>query len=233
MKAADEETIHILQLQWAIRFSSVDLERVERGGLTVDGGMEELKYRLYEFVRDSNLQGSDRQPHKVPVSTGTPQEFVGLITNEHLKQIKKGLQEAFLAFADNKFFSLKLEGGKRGPSIDWIAFNPLLRFIQTVKVESDDPVSKAVLALGLHVAYSGLTAERIRRCPVDATIFIRERKPQKGREQYCSLTCTRAAATQKYRLKKRQAAGEATAQSPEKPAPKARRETAPRKTKKG
>lgn len=217
MKATDEEVIHIQKIRWAIEFCSTDLERLEKGHhLTALGGLEEYKYQLYEFVRDSNLQGSDRDPHKVDNQPGPPGEFVATMTAEHMKQTQRELHKGLSALADDKSFSLTLgQDGSlrfRKPRIGWINFNPLLPFMQTITIDTD-PVSKAVLALGLHITYSGLTGERIRRCPECATIFIRERKPQKGREQYCSLTCTQAAATKKYRSKK-EAAGSTQIEKP-------------------
>jgi len=211
MRATNQERIHIQQLQWAILFSQMDLEKFSQMGVEKRQEiLARVKRDLYEFVRASNQQGTASDAHQVGNVVGDPQYFTGGVSGERLKRIQDEFKKALSAFADESFFSLALNEKASGRvRFHWVAFTPYSRFGQGVNVP-EDPLSQSVLAIGLHVAHSGLTGEQIRRCPRPecGKIFIRERKPREGIHQYCSTNCTQAVSTKKYRAKKSAEAGQ-------------------------
>jgi hypothetical protein len=66
------------------------------------------------------------------------------------------------------------------------------------------PREAARLALIIHLYGSGLTANRIRICPLEScgNLFILKSYAREDREHYCSIRCTRNAATRRYRENK-------------------------------
>src|SRR5262249_26512296 len=62
----------------------------------------------------------------------------------------------------------------------------------------------AILALVVHFYGSGLTGNRIRICPLEScgNLFLLTSYAREDREHYCSIRCTRNAATRRYRESK-------------------------------
>lgn len=205
MRMTDYEATHAKHINWAIWFSALDVDQLEKGMLTAYGGWEEVKHMVYEFVRDSNFQGTDHDPHYVGNLTGPSGKFLSALTGEVMKSVARELRMVLDAIADKSRYVLQLgEGWSPQPrelSIEWSSVTDLHRYRQGIMIKGG-PVAKILWAFLLHLVYSNLAAERVRRCPMCKTIFIRDkRKPQKGREAYCSPTCKQGAATQRYRLK--------------------------------
>jgi hypothetical protein len=62
-------------------------------------------------------------------------------------------------------------------------------------------VQAAKIALLLHLSGSGLTADRIQSCPLCSAIFILGSHARQDRDHYCSIRCSRYAATKIYRAR--------------------------------
>jgi predicted RNA-binding Zn ribbon-like protein len=65
------------------------------------------------------------------------------------------------------------------------------------------PMEAAKLSFVLHFYGSGLTADRIRKCPLEScgNIFVLKSYAREDREHFCSIKCARNAATRRYRKK--------------------------------
>jgi hypothetical protein len=201
MKVTAPEAIHLQRVNWAIEFSETDLSSLGASEL------DNLRLKLFEFISDSHLQkgGIANDGQRLDVSPLPLKEFLPLMTGHRLKQIRDDLKKALAQFADESFFSIKPTTEKSGAAwISWGSFTPGNRFFRFVNVPGD-PATQTLVALGLHVEQSNLTAERIRRCPRCSTIFVRERKPKEGEpNQYCRRACAQAAANAAYRAAAKQ-----------------------------
>lgn len=189
----EHEAAHAQHLRWQIRFLPSNLRFIDREAKDV------LRVEYFTFIRDCSLGASDLEPVRIDNPPGPLNEFLEACTDDVLEQFQKESGPVLDKLVDKKVFIVQLGAGRfRDPHIMTVAHTDLSRFQQSVQFESD-LVAKGLLALTLHVVYSGLTAERLRRCPICGTIFIRnQRKPQAGREAYCGPTCKRTAATRTY-----------------------------------
>src|SRR3990172_2007805 len=194
---SDQEAAHIQRMKWVLSFChpNFDLKRSNAEE------RERLKYKIFEFIEDSNLQGTDYDPMRMDNPTGPPGEFVASIDDRTLEEIQRELRTGLNDLIDNKgahVFVMRPKGDRfKEPTISCVAWGDSHTF-QISILFKNDPVGKALSALILHAGYSRLTAQRLRRCPICQTLFLRdERKPQKGREAYCSPTCRQTAATRK------------------------------------
>lgn len=213
-----EELLHIQHLKWALGFSQMDLD--ERGEY-----LEDVKTKIYEFIRDSNLQAPEKHPPRL--LHADVRSYVGELASEDIKGVRRAFDYSFRFLADQARIVHETS------LTDYVRFylgalTPTSRFFQSITIPGD-PVSQSAVALQIHFVRSGLTGERILKCPECGNIFIRERKRQK----YCSPTCARAVANREYYERKtKEAAKAAEAQPAKKPVPKQRRKTTRRKTKK-
>lgn len=218
----EHEAAHAQHLRWQLQFLSKNLGFLDREAKDV------LRVEYFTFIRDCSLGASDLEPVRIDNPPGPLNEFLEACTDDVLEQFRKESGPVLDKLVDNKLFIVQLGAGRfRDPHIMTISQAGLSRFQQSVQFESDI-VAKGLLALTLHVVYSGLTGERLRRCPICGTIFIRnQRKPQAGREAYCGPTCKRTAATRTY-LERKSALAKGEAQRTEtrtsdQPATKGRR----------
>jgi hypothetical protein len=199
MNLSDPEAIHLRQISWAILFSETDLAALDESAL------DSIGLKLFEFIADSHLQkgGVANNGQRLDILPGPAKTFLPLMTRQRLGTIQRELKQALADFADNKFFSVKPQKGSQLVAwINWGAFTPESRFFRGITIPTD-PLTQTLVALGLHIEQSGLTAERIRRCPRCSRIFARERKPKEGQaNQYCERACAQAAANETYRAKK-------------------------------
>lgn len=177
-----DEELHLRHIQWALAFSKMDTSEREQH-------LEEIKTRLYEFIRDANLQAPGRH---FGVALPEPKIYVGRLTNEDVMRIFQAFKEGFVALANQ---AIIVTSPILGAPVSFYlgALSPLARFFQSIVIHTD-PVSQVAVALELHFVRSGLTGGKIRKCPECGTIFISERKGQK----YCSTACARAVANREY-----------------------------------
>jgi hypothetical protein len=201
MKVTDPEVSHIQHLNWAAAFCKLNVAEESKK----PGRREAIALKLFEFISDSNKQkeGAANDGRTVLNVPGSVQRFLGLMTEYRLTEIQKALKGDLHELAVNDFFSVKLpttttSGDPLAARISWGAFNPASRVFRQIDFPAD-PQIQARIALGLHVEQSGLTIERIRRCPRCENVFVMERKPLENRENhYCGAPCARAAAMKAY-----------------------------------
>jgi len=184
-----EESLHRQHLRWALQFCQMDLnERTEY--------LEDIKIKLYEFIRDSNLQAPGRHFRAVLPEAKV---YVGELTNDHVKQIYQAFKEGFSGLSDQAFI---VSTSATGAPVSFYlgALTPSSRFFQSIVIHSD-PVSQSAAALELHLVRSGLSGEQIRKCPECSTIFITERRGQ----MYCSTRCAHAVGNREYYQREKEA----------------------------
>jgi hypothetical protein len=205
MKITDQEMIHVQHAKWRISFLYSDLERLG------PKARDEMKYKLYESVRDSNLQGDDLDPLMLHNPPGPPGDFVARINDDALLTIKRESKRVLEGFIKSGAWT---ESRFRNPTLWCTSFDGPNPYQIGVKLEGD-VVAQAVLALMLHITYSRQARERLNRCENCGTIFLRtDRKPQKGRGIYCSPSCAQAAAMKRFRQSKADATAESQVKAP-------------------
>ena len=182
MKVTDPEVVNLQHLHWILK---VCQENPEEWG----GYLFQLETKFHQMVDDVNLEnaGTPSRAFMFPARA-----YVGKVTVDQAVTILTRAKALFTGLADGKLTEVSAETGK--PVHFYLAAStPESRFFQGVVLHSD-PVAQVLVALQQHFVRSGLTGERVRRCAGCPTIFIRDRKPQKGKEQFCSTTCARRAA---------------------------------------
>jgi hypothetical protein len=205
MKATDQELTHVQHAKWRISFLYSDLERLGQKD------REEMKYKIYESVRDSNLQGNDLDPLMLDNLPGSPGDFVSRIDDAGLLSIQRESKRVLEGFIESGVWQ---ERRFRSPTIWCTSFDGAKPYRISVKLEGD-VVAQAVLALMLHVTYSRQTRDRLNHCDNCGIIFLRsDRKPQKGRGVYHSASCAQAAAMKRFRAKADVPAAESEAKIP-------------------
>lgn len=191
MKRAEVQKEHIKQLKCAVRLSQVDLARLR------EGDWQNLREELYEFMNP--IVAQRLQEVFLPPDT---KEQLSLSTDTVAaiqKQIAADLQQ--YAYNGNNSCAVTLR--PKQLDIDFVAFGPDIVFYQIV--QTTDPVASARLALGLHLVGAVISPAYIRSCPECSRLFVMERKPRLDVANYfCSIRCSRNAATKRYRERHRE-----------------------------
>ncbi len=200
-----EEQLHILHLKWALDFCQMDLS--ERSGES-GSYLADIKTKIYEFVRDANLQAPGKHFSAAPLMEA--RSYVGELTDDRVREIQTVFKLHFSHLTNNQFLCFEWPEGKPPIfAVGMVMPTPTLReravvftvgratmshrFFQSIVIHRD-PVSQSAVALQLHLVRSGLTGDKISNCPECGKIFIIERKGQK----YCSPACARAVANRQY-----------------------------------
>jgi hypothetical protein len=201
------EAYHIGELEKAAQIVNHDLSRI------TPAGFQKLREDLFDFVRGSGLR----------VAESIPLELVNeKLILKHLKEQRQAIPDADVG---EIFAALKtaLTGIAKAPAgfqqdahVSEGTFT-LQVTKGTLTLKADDKASPfklgwnfpakeaALLALYLHLAGSGLDANRIRICPQRgcSKVFIIKAYARDDRERFCSPRCARNAATDRYRGKKK------------------------------
>jgi hypothetical protein len=206
IKPAEEASLHAQHVKWALMFANAGAGAGAFGWESP----EQFDHRFYELRRDAIHQGSDRDPYRIWIDPGTPEELLKSI-GERREFFREEFRKIFHEIAkDNGKFELSL--GKAAK----LTLRPVtdLYPFQITFETGIDPIIEALL---VHIAYSRAEGCRIRRCAKCEAVFLREgRRPSLDEESFCSVSCARAAATKRYRddQKKKAAAAKAESSAP-------------------
>jgi hypothetical protein len=205
MKITDPEVVNLQQVHRVLKRCQED-----DGPENYTANSEAM---ILQVINDANLQNPGDPPSpRDRLTLPEARVYVGKLTPDHVRRIIEGWREFFSGLVDEKLIAWEV-GGKGRVVFYLGALTRSSRFHQSI-VAYSDPVSQAMIALQQHFVRSGLVMERIMRCAECKTIFIRDRKPQVGREQFCSPPCARKAASRAYF--ERQGASDARAVVPTK-----------------
>lgn len=186
VKLTDPAVRHIQALYWATTFAfKTDLVTIEQ--------RQRAKSELYYFI-DCGITQSKGERHGFTVSM-TENVFCERISDEGILIIQSRARNAFVNLLERSELVMSISG-KHLKEVEFLclADAPARRFFNEVYIlgSIEDQV---VVSIGVHLAGSGLTANRILMCPECGSVFIRgERKPEEGKPQYCSRKCAQAVA---------------------------------------
>lgn len=206
---------HLLMAELGVRFAQLDLDQLR------EGDWLNLKEELWEFFQDCPFLIKDptgSKPMRWPSDSSSLKPAKDKEKNSNLKaieektvkEIQKSLQHQLhrltlpIAYEHVTLkiqsarisLSTKIDGG-----FETYAVDPSSHFNQFLYTKN--PRQAGIIAMGQHLVLSGLTLDQIRHCPKCSRIFLIKRKPRKDRTYFCSLKCSRLAATHRYRAKMR------------------------------
>jgi hypothetical protein len=174
---------HISQLHKAVEMSRLDPAKLNLIEL------QRLRLDLYEFQSIVGMGTHYLQAHDDPLEGGVPERFV--------KDMVEGLRDTFIRLAEGRYpvsFDMKAND---------VHFRVYLQdasmpFFLGVNMELGR--SSAIYALLRHFEGSGLSAGRVRRCPREGcgNLFVLGSHERMDRMRYCSVRCSRMAATRAY-----------------------------------
>ncbi len=197
---AGRET-HIEKLRWATRLLGISQNSLR------PGAWEDLKLDLVEFIGHtaptlSVIDALRKKQDSSPPSLGTvKKDLIEKIKNMDrggLRTLQDALRSFFQEFAGQSNFHVC--SWNEGGHVAFRADSPSLPFAWAIY--HLDPVVAANIALGLHIISAGIIPEQIRNCPICKALFLVTRIPRKDRNFYCSIKCSRLAATWRHRNKK-------------------------------
>ena len=186
----DREKIHVAQLKKAAEIASVEIDAL------VPSGYMKLQADLYEFIHGAGIGQA------MPIENLTDSELKNweLVPSAHVREIVKYLKRTLGGIADTEGgFTVVAELSKA--ELDVSATDKSSPFSAHWVAE---PVQAAKIALLLHLVGSGLTADRVLRCPLPGcgNIFILASYARLDRMHYCHPRCARNAATKLFRARK-------------------------------
>jgi len=188
---------HIKQLNWI-----VNLMRARREELR-EGDWLNIRQDLSEFIgwttpTASLLRAIGRRPDKPPQLAGVKRELgakLGTMDSKDLKQIQESVKRFLQSFAGGANLHVCAWGQET-----YIAFRVDESFQPFQWMVYHRDLATAVeIALGLHLVSAAISAEQIRNCPQCGELFLIKKIPRTDRNFYCSVKCTRLAATHRYR----------------------------------
>jgi hypothetical protein len=183
----DTQKQHIKQLQKAVELSRSNPDEpnpIQR---------ERLRLDLYEFQLSSGV-GAHYSQTKGDVSAALPERYVA--------DMVQGLRDTFAKLAGEKQFPLVIETKLKDVHFRVYLQNPSMRFYLHANMEPGRDA--AVYALLRHFEGSGLGLDRIQVCPREKcrNVFVLGSHARADRMRYCSVRCSRLAATQAFRQRK-------------------------------
>ena len=183
----DAQKQHIKQLQKAAEISRAnwdELSSIERQRLRLD---------LYEFHFSSGL-GMHYLQTEGDVDAHVPERYV--------KDMLGRLRDTFAKLVDAKEFPLRINTKPKDIEFNVYLGDPSMRFYLHANMEPGGDA--AVYALLRHFEGSGLSLDRVKFCPREdcRNIFVLGSHARTDRMRYCSVKCSRLAATKAYRQRK-------------------------------
>lgn len=197
------EKYHVAQLERAVEISRVDLDDLSPADFL------KLKEELYQFIYGTNLGvAQQRMAVRVPWEKFNP-KFLRrfkrdrdrkLIPDDCVREVVDFLRNCICAIAE-KPGAISLGVKVTNAELSTTVQDPSSPFVLEWRI---DPTEGIRLALLLHLAGSGLSADRIRHCPRDGcgNLFVLSSYARSDRERYCSIRCSRYAATLAYRARR-------------------------------
>ena len=179
---------HIKCLEWAILLCQANLDEC------TEGDWLNWKDGLYNFLEQLVLVGVPKKRLEYGIQP-TKEKYIKEVTADHIKEIRNSLMAWIKSLASNDFvYSLELRNNTK---LIFTIDSDFRQFFQVIA--AGDYVLNAKIAMGSHLVGSGIRLEQIRACPECQIPFILKRKPRPDRNFYCSLRCSRNAATKAYR----------------------------------
>jgi hypothetical protein len=201
---------HIKNLEWALRLSQTKFDDCKTGDLlNIKEELWEFTYWTFlELLRSVKNTTEGQKVHRIPrvfesgavVGYETREDFVGNITEMDLSKIKSEFTAFFAQIAAD--VETNTVAAKDVSFSIYPIRNPSGPFVLHIKLKPFQYVEMARVALLEHFCGSGLVVEQIRFCPKCSLLFILKMKPRKDRNFYCSVNCSRNAASQAYRTRK-------------------------------
>ena len=193
MNWAEHQKEHIKQLKWAVSLSRRDLGQMRAGD------WQNLREELDQFVNP--VVGQHLQSVFLPPDTR--EQFIKSLSIETVAAIQKKIAADLQQYAYNGDNARTVTVRPKQLDIDFVAFGPDVAFYQMIQTR--DPVASARLALGLHLVGAVISPAYIRSCPECSGLFVMERKPRADvANHFCSIRCSRNAATGRYRKKQKE-----------------------------
>jgi len=212
MSKSEFQQRHIKNLEWAILLSRTNLD-----GCT-EGDWLNLKEGLYDFIywmaesREvviKQIGGGKKDLVKIRPTKGVifppmPRStFFDYVSKEGLMKLRANFQ----LFFENVARGIVVYKCQIRDVSFWISANkPTGHFIRYIILGpsqmEEQYIPVAQISLGDHLTESGIMPDQIRLCPECNRLFMLKMRPRKDRNFYCSLMCTRNAATRAYRKRK-------------------------------
>jgi len=205
---------HIKCLEWAIALCRMNLDQCSGGDLL------KLNEGLYEFIywaEELEATEEDWGPLRghIKIVTGKkghwfppmPRDsFAQLGKKDVLVELQKNFIKRFYAITSGSLSELWRGENINIRVIGGIGHSGSFQrvFFPAGSDWSKNLVSFAEYNLVEHLVESGISGDQIRTCPRCASLFLSRTKPRPDQNRYCSLGCSRNAATQAYRLRKKE-----------------------------
>jgi hypothetical protein len=188
MNWAEHQREHIKQLKFAVSLCQRDLTQLR------EGDWQNLREELYDF---ENLVVGQRL-QEVFLPPNLKEQFFTTVTRDTVAAIQKHLAADFQRYAYKANAPSHVSVRASQIENDFVAFGPDVAFHQLIHAR--DPIVSARLALGYHLVGALISPSFIRSCPQCSLMFVMERKPSADVANYfCSIKCSRNAATKAYR----------------------------------
>ncbi len=185
---------HIKMLKWAIWLCQAKLESLR------DGDWINLKQDLNDFVYSGSF-------HRDQVGKKNHGGWLDKIpSKETVADLQVRLRESFQEIVRADSGRSGTFGSIFGPGtpiqlplkgVQYLVGWPDLPFRHAF--QEDHPKDRLHNALTNHFVWSGVTGSQVRTCPECNRIFLMDRKPRQDKKFYCSLRCSRLAATHRFR----------------------------------
>ena len=185
---------HVKMLQFAVEMSRVNFD------LLNEIEIERLKLNLLEFHLSSGGRLGWILPQKdvAPEDSSDVARAVAHLPMPYVEQMVAGIKDTLTIIAEAKY-PVMIDLPAKDVSFYVYLNSPSDRF--TTGVRMDPGRVSAVHALFRHFEGSGLTADRVKICPMEdcRNIFIIGSHARTDRMRYCSVKCSGLAATRAYR----------------------------------
>jgi predicted RNA-binding Zn ribbon-like protein len=190
----DAQKQHVKQLQKAaeLTWKNVDeLSPIDR---------ERLRLDLYEFHMSSGVG-----MHYLQTEADTTREELSTarMPERYVKDIVERIRNVFAQLAEDKEkdFPLLIKTKPKDIEFNVYLMDPSMKFSLHANMEPGGDA--AAYALLRHFEGSGLSLDRVKRCPREGcgNVFILGSHARTDRNRYCSINCSRLAATKVYRAK--------------------------------
>jgi hypothetical protein len=183
---------HIRQLQKAVELSRIDFDAltpIEHQRLRLDL----LEFQMESGLGVNYLQRLDASPEELS-TRGVPEDCV--------KEMIEGIEKTLSQFAEAKYPSVIPAMPKNLKFHAWL-WNPSQPIF--MKTSMEPGYQAGVFAFLRHFEGSGLSPDRVRHCPLEdcGNLFVLGSHARTDRMRYCSVRCSRLAATRAYRKKQK------------------------------
>jgi len=208
---------HIKHLEWAVLLSRTNLDECKPGDwLNIIDGLYDFIYWAREGLEVEKWRkpGGEIAHGRYKIRDGElifppipKKTFLELVTKDVLINLRDSFRTQFESLTSDIPPSVDIWRAS-GFTI-WIqVIKPSGTFVRFISPEvskrKGDVLSVAQYTLGNHLVESGIAVDQIRTCPECQGLFLLNMRPRKDRNFYCSMRCSRNAATRAYRKRKKE-----------------------------